>query len=74
MDATDGAARSAGIGLLAASAAVTLDVGPRAAPLLAALTTAERAVVILVCPRFDLRDRFRLSSEMERFPVKKNAA
>lgn len=64
MDAADGAARSSRISLLATGAAVALDFGPRAAPLLAALVAAEGALVILVCPCFDLRDRFRLSSEI----------
>lgn len=64
MEPADGAARSAGIGLLASSAAVALDLGPGAAPLLSALVAAEGALVILDCPSFDLRDRLGLPSEI----------
>jgi|TARA_Y100000815_G_scaffold275563_1_gene314562 hypothetical protein len=64
MDAADGAAGSAGIGLLAAGASVTLDFSPRATPLLAPLIAAERALVLLVCPCLDLRERLRLSPEV----------
>lgn len=59
MDAAHGAAGAAGMGLSAASAAIALDLCPRAPPFLAALVTAEGAHVILVCPCFDPRDSFR---------------
>ncbi|WP_323767721.1 MULTISPECIES: hypothetical protein [Roseobacteraceae] len=49
---------------MAADAAVALDFGPCAAPLLAAVVAAEGALVISVCPCFVLRDRLRLLSEI----------
>ena len=64
MESADGAARPARIGLPAARAAVALDLGPGAAPLLSALVAAEGALVILDCPCFDLRDRLGLPSEI----------
>lgn len=64
MEPADGTTRSARIGLLAASAAVALNFGPGAAPLVPALVATEGALVILVCPCFDLRDRLRLSPEI----------
>jgi hypothetical protein len=65
MDAADGAPSPARICLLTAGATVTLDLGPRAAPFLAPHVAAERALVFLVCPRFDLGDSFRFLPEIE---------
>lgn len=53
IDAADGAARSARICLLAAGAAIALDLGSGAAPLLTVLVAAEGALLILVCSCFD---------------------
>jgi len=64
MEPAHGAARPARIRLLAASAAVALDLGPGAAPLLSALVATVGAPAILDCPCFDLRDRLGLSSEI----------
>gem|GEM_PF-4839899 len=65
MDAADGIPSPARIGLLTAGATVTLDLSPRAAPLLAPLAAAERALVFLVCPCCDLGDNFRLLPEIK---------
>lgn len=67
MDAADGAPGPARVGLLAARASVALDLGSCAAPSLATTVAAERALVVLVCPCLDLRDRLRLVAKIPDF-------